>query len=71
MSEKSKEQVLTNGLRETLKSIMQNEIEKIPKQLEGLEPKERLNFIVKLMPYVFPKLQGINIGEGEPFNPSW
>ena len=36
---KTKEQVLTRGLRETLKVIMQNEIEKLPETLEALEPK--------------------------------
>lgn len=30
MNTKTKEQVLTNNLRETLKTIMQKEIEKLP-----------------------------------------
>ena len=62
-----KEKVLTNGLRDTLKIIMQREIEQLPKTLEELEPKERLNIICKLMPFVFPKIQTIHQGEGEPF----
>ena len=37
---KTKEQVLTMGLRETLKNIMQKEIEKLPETLEALDPKE-------------------------------
>ena len=64
---KTKEQVLTTGLRDTLKSIMKKEIEKLPKTLEGLEPKERINIVCKLMPYVFPKIQTVNANEGEPF----
>jgi len=59
--------VITNGLRETLKAIMQKEIENLPKQLEGLEPKERLNIMCKLMPYVFPKVETVHPTEGEPW----
>lgn len=62
-----KEQVLTMSLRETLKNIMQKEIEKLPESLETLEPKERLNVICKLMPYVFPKVETVHPKEGEPF----
>lgn len=64
---KTKEQVSTMGLRETLKSIMQTEIEKLPKTLQELEPKERLSIVCKLMPYVFPKVDAISSREGEPF----
>jgi hypothetical protein len=64
---KTKEQVLTNSLRETLKAIMQNEIEKLPKTLEALEPKERINVVCKLMPYVFPKVEAVHPKAGEPF----
>jgi len=66
MSTKTKEQVLTMGLRETLKTIMQKEIEKLPETLEALEPKERLNVVCKLMPYVFPKVEAVHPKEGEP-----
>lgn len=64
---KTKEQVLIMGLRETLKNIMQNEIEKLPETLEALEPKERINVLCKLMPYVFPKVETVHPKEGEPF----
>lgn len=63
---KTKEQVLTMGLRDTLKAIMQNEIEKLPETLEALEPKERINVVCKLMPYIFPKVETVHPTEGEP-----
>lgn len=65
---KTKEQVLTINLRESLKTIMQKEIEKLPETLEALEPKERLNVLCKLMPYVFPKVEAVHQTEGEPAN---
>lgn len=58
--------VLTMDLREQLKSIMQTEVNKLPEYLNGLEPKERLNFLCKLLPYVFPKVEAIHPKEGEP-----
>jgi hypothetical protein len=67
MKTKSKEQTLTTELRDTLKTIMQNEIEKLPETLEQLEPKERVNVICKLMPFVFPKVNTVSSTEGEPF----
>jgi hypothetical protein len=67
MKNKSKEQTLTTELRDTLKTIMQNEIEKLPETLEQLEPKERLNVICKLMPFVFPKVNTVSSTDGEPF----
>ena len=45
-----KEQVLTMGLRDTLKVIMKKEVENLPKTLEALEPKDRINVLCKLMP---------------------
>ena len=66
MKNKSKEQTLTAELRDTLKTIMQNEIEKLPETLEQIEPKERVNLICKLMPFVFPKLNTVSATEGEP-----
>lgn len=63
---KAKEQVITSDLRETLKVVMQREIQKLPETLETLEPKERLNILCKLMPFVFPKVEAIHPTEGEP-----
>lgn len=72
MNTKTKEQVLTNNLRETLKTIMQKEIEKLPETLETLDPKERLNVVCKLMPYVFPKVETVHSKDGEPLQfESW
>lgn len=69
---KSKEIIKTNDLRETLKKIMQKEIEKLPETLEALEPKERLNIVSKLMPYVFPKIDNVNhLSDEDSFFSNW
>jgi len=64
----NKKEILVSDLRDKLKSIMQKEIENLPKQLEAMESKERLNYVIKLMPFVFPKVNTIHSASGEPFN---
>lgn len=66
MNTTTKDQILTMDLREALKTIMQKEIEELPNILEALEPKERLNIVCKLMPYIFPKVETVHPTEGEP-----
>lgn len=51
---------LTNEIREVLKSIIEKELEHLPNQLEKLEPKERLEIMVKLLPYIIPKLSELD-----------
>ena len=63
-----KEKILTNDLRNNLKSIIQNEIKKMPETLDALDPKERANVICRLMPYVFPKVETVHSKDGEPFS---
>jgi hypothetical protein len=58
----------TKELREKLKAVMIKEIEDMPEALKKLEPKERLNIICKLMPFVYPKVQSIEANEGNPFD---
>jgi hypothetical protein len=66
MNEKTNDQILTSGLREALKAVMQKEIDRLPEVLEGLEPKERIAFVCRLMPFVFPKVEPVRPTEGEP-----
>ena len=63
----TKEKIMITDLRDSLKRVIQNELIKFPEQLEALEPKERLNVVCKLMPYVFPRVDRVHLKEGEPF----
>jgi hypothetical protein len=65
---KTKDPIITDCLRETMKGIMQQEIEKLPEQLAKLQPKDRLEIILKLMPYVFPRVEAVKADQGEPVN---
>ena len=59
---------LTKELRTVLKNILYNEIEKIEEYLDGLEPKEKLDTIIKLMPYILPKTSTISHTANEPLD---
>ena len=57
---------LTKELRTTLKNIIGNELERLPEHFDKLEPKDRLELIIKLLPYSLPKVRPTRyeIGEG-------
>lgn len=57
---------LTGNIRDTLKEMMQKEIEQLPKTLKELEPVHRLNILCKLIPYVLPKVESVTHKMGEP-----
>ncbi|WP_207759799.1 hypothetical protein, partial [Flavobacterium cyanobacteriorum] len=57
---------LTGNIRDTLKELMQKELEQLPDTLKELEPVQRLNILCKLMPYVLPKTESVKHNFGEP-----
>jgi len=57
---------LTKNIRETLKELMQKELEALPETLKGLEPVQRLNILCKLIPFVLPKIESVNHELDEP-----
>ncbi|HRP55233.1 hypothetical protein [Agriterribacter sp.] len=57
---------LTGNIRETLKELMQKELEQLPETLKELEPVQRLNILCKLIPYVLPKVESVTHKLGEP-----
>ncbi len=50
----------TTELKEAIKIILDSELSKVQKYLAQLKPKERLEFIVKLLPYVVSKQNQID-----------
>lgn len=64
---------LTGNIRDTLKDLIQLELEQLPKTLKGLEPLQRLNIVCKLIPYVLPKTASVHhtLGEPQPPNQNW
>jgi len=48
---------VTANTRQVLERIVNDEIANAPALLESLEPRDRLNVLTKLLPYVVPRLQ--------------
>jgi hypothetical protein len=51
---------LTKELRTILRDMIADELDALPKTLEGLPPKERLDLVIKLLPFCLPKVQAVN-----------
>ena len=51
----------TYKTKEILADILENNIENVQKDLDSLEPKDRLNFLMNLASYVVPKLKSVEV----------
>ncbi len=50
---------ITSELRKTLKGIIASELESLPGTLAELPPRERLDLLIKLLPFCMPKVDSI------------
>ena len=50
----------TKEIKPLLHSILNKEIENLPKLIKQLEPKERVDAITKLLPYIVPKMKQVD-----------
>lgn len=60
------ESILTTDLRNSLKELFKKELTKIPGYINMLQPKDKLDYLLKMMPYVLPKVENVNHETGEP-----
>ncbi len=51
---------VTSELRKTLKGVIANELEQLPGTLEGLPSRERLELVIKLLPFCLPKIDKVS-----------
>ena len=59
---------VTKELRSVLKDILYQELEQIQEHLQTLNPKERVELLIKLMPYVLPKTTSVSHTINEPLD---
>ena len=59
---------LTKELRSVLKDLIHKELETLHERLDLLDPKERLEVMVKLLPYVLPKVSPASHTTDEPID---
>jgi hypothetical protein len=48
---------LTKELRQSLKDVVSGHIEQIGQDLDKLEPRERLELLIKILQYILPKVE--------------
>ncbi|MEP0131906.1 MAG: hypothetical protein ABJJ25_00890 [Eudoraea sp.] len=59
---------LTKEVRLLLKDLVFSELESLQQQLDNLENKDRIEILLKLLPYVLPKVNSVNANQGEPID---
>ena len=59
---------ITKELRSLLKDVMYDEIGALQERLDALNPKERVELIIKLIPYSLPKVTSISHTTNEPLD---
>jgi hypothetical protein len=59
---------MTKELRSVLKDVMYDEIGALQERLDTLNPKERVELLIKLMPYALPKVTSVSHKTNEPLD---
>jgi len=59
-SENTTPNTFAKNIRETLKALIQKEIESLPTNLKSLEPDKRISILCKLIPFVLPKIESVH-----------
>jgi len=59
---------MTKKLRVLLKDIIYQELEEVQERFSLLEPRQRIELIIKLMPYILPKVNSISHTTNEPLD---
>ena len=57
---------VTSETREILKDIVTKELEALPSYLEGVKPKVKIDILIKLLPYILPRINPVPMDSGEP-----
>lgn len=60
---------LTSDLRTTLKLIVEKELNQLNETMAAFTPNKRLEVLLKLLPFVLPKVASVEMTKGEPI--SW
>jgi hypothetical protein len=59
---------LTKEIRTVLKDLIYKEHDEFKEHLDSLEPKQRIEIVIKLIPYVLPKVDSISYSTNEPLD---
>lgn len=65
------DEAMVSDMRRCLKELMNREIVNLSNTIEQLPPEQRINILLKLMPFVLPKVDRISADSGEPLDLSF
>ena len=71
MAQEKKATKLTKDIRAALKNTLHQEIEKLPDHLNKLNAKDRLEILIKVLPYILPKVETVGHTINEPNTFGW
>ena len=57
---------ITSELRTALRDIIAVELNSLPQTLDSFEPKERLEMVIKLLPFCLPRVQPTRSNYDDP-----
>jgi hypothetical protein len=60
---KGSKNTATDSVRKAFEDLISNNLENMQKDIDKLEPKDRLHFIEKLSAYIIPKLKQVELEE--------
>lgn len=69
--EQEPELVARKDLHAQLKKIVADELANLPETLAKMEPAARVGCLLKLLPYVAPKIENVSDNYGEPLSWGW
>lgn len=52
---------VSGTVKEMINQAISNELQNLPKLLTQLEPKDKAEFIIKVLPYVLPKIAPVEV----------
>jgi hypothetical protein len=59
---------LTKDMRTVLKNILFTELENIEELMESLDSKQRIELVIKLLPFILPKVETVSHTYNEPID---
>ena len=65
------QEATVDDMRRCLKEMMNREIANLPNLIEQLPPEQRIGIVLKMMPFVLPKVDKVGAHSGEPTDLSW
>ena len=58
--------IFTKDIRTNLKTFVEKELNQLPETLAALPADKKIDVLIKLLPYVLPKVASVEMTKGEP-----